>query len=49
MKSELADECNYSREASFLRLFRSHLENDTRFHVSVNPVSFSDEEILIFV
>ena len=35
MKSELADECDYVREASFLRLFRSaeYLGNDDRFKV----------------
>ena len=33
MKNELADECAYTREASFLQRFRSFLENDSRFHV----------------
>ncbi|KJA22614.1 hypothetical protein HYPSUDRAFT_185942 [Hypholoma sublateritium FD-334 SS-4] len=35
MKSELADECDYVREASFLRLFRSaeYLGSDDRFKV----------------
>ena len=35
MKEELADECNYAREASFLRTFgsSSHLANDSRFKV----------------
>ncbi|KAJ3559027.1 hypothetical protein NM688_g589 [Phlebia brevispora] len=33
MKSELADECAYTREASFLRRFREFLGNDARFHV----------------
>jgi aarF domain-containing kinase len=35
MKEELADECDYVREASFLRAFRSpsHLGNDPRFKV----------------
>lgn len=35
MKEELADECNYTREASFLKLFGSPecLGNDPRFKV----------------
>jgi aarF domain-containing kinase len=35
MKTELADECDYVREASFLRAFRSpeYLGNDRRFKV----------------
>ena len=35
MKEELADECNYSREASFLRRFGSpsYLGSDQRFKV----------------
>lgn len=35
MKSELADECDYSREASFLRRFGSpsHLGDDPRFKI----------------
>ncbi|TFK37522.1 ABC1 family-domain-containing protein [Crucibulum laeve] len=35
MKDELADECNYTREASFLKTFRDpdHLGNDPRFKV----------------
>lgn len=35
MKTELADECDYIREASFLRAFRSpeYLGNDSRFKV----------------
>lgn len=35
MKEELADECDYAREASFLRSFGSpeRLGNDTRFKV----------------
>lgn len=33
MKEELVDECNYSREASFLRLFGSYLGGDPRFKV----------------
>ena len=33
MKNELADECAYTREASFLQRFRAFLENDPRFHV----------------
>ncbi|PSR79418.1 hypothetical protein PHLCEN_2v7063 [Hermanssonia centrifuga] len=35
MKNELADECSYTREASFLRLFASpeFLGDDPRFHV----------------
>jgi aarF domain-containing kinase len=35
MKEELADECNYSREASFLRRFGSpaYLGDDPRFKV----------------
>lgn len=35
MKGELADECDYNREASFLRRFgdSSHLGSDPRFKV----------------
>jgi aarF domain-containing kinase len=35
MKDELADECKYTREASFLRTFgsQSHLGRDPRFKV----------------
>ncbi len=35
MKSELADECNYTREASFMKAFGSpgFLGNDPRFKV----------------
>lgn len=35
MKSELADECDYTREASFLRMFGqpSYLGTDKRFKV----------------
>jgi aarF domain-containing kinase len=35
MREELADECDYSREASFIRTFglASHLGNDSRFKV----------------
>ncbi|KXN85149.1 hypothetical protein AN958_11639 [Leucoagaricus sp. SymC.cos] len=33
MKSELADECSYKREASFLRMFREFLAGDDRFKV----------------
>lgn len=33
MKGELADECNYSREAGFANSFRDNLENDERFKV----------------
>ena len=35
MKEELADECDYTREASFLRKFASssYLGNDSRFKV----------------
>ncbi len=33
MKGELADECNYTREASFLRRFGTFLKNDPRFLV----------------
>jgi len=35
MKDELADECDYTREASFLRLFGSpsHLGKDPRYKV----------------
>jgi aarF domain-containing kinase len=35
MKSELADECNYTREASYLRLFRSppYLGADPRYKI----------------
>jgi aarF domain-containing kinase len=35
MKEELADECNYTREASFLKLFGSlaYLGSDDRFKV----------------
>ncbi|TBU29665.1 ABC1-domain-containing protein [Dichomitus squalens] len=33
MKEELADECNYAREASFLRRFREELGGDGRFKV----------------
>jgi len=35
MKEELAEECDYTREASFLRTFRSreYLGDDSRFKV----------------
>ncbi|KAF7312563.1 Atypical/ABC1/ABC1-A protein kinase [Mycena indigotica] len=33
MKEELADECNYAREADSIRKFRSHLVDDVRFRV----------------
>jgi aarF domain-containing kinase len=33
MRSELADECDYTREAAFLRRFRAGLERDERFTV----------------
>ena len=33
MKEELADECNYAREASFLNKFREFLGNDSHFKV----------------
>ncbi|EGO02886.1 hypothetical protein SERLA73DRAFT_165817 [Serpula lacrymans var. lacrymans S7.3] len=33
MKDELADECDYSREASYLRKFESHLGGDSRYRV----------------
>lgn len=33
MKGELADECNYAREASFAKQFASNLEPDERFKV----------------
>ncbi len=33
MKGELADECDYAREASFLRTFASYLKDDKRFKV----------------
>ncbi|KAF9028906.1 ABC1-domain-containing protein [Hymenopellis radicata] len=33
MKGELADECDYAREASFLRMFASNLKDDERFKV----------------
>ncbi|KIY65351.1 ABC1-domain-containing protein [Cylindrobasidium torrendii FP15055 ss-10] len=33
MKGELADECDYTREASFAREYRDKLEGDSRFRV----------------
>jgi len=33
MKAELADECLYTREAGYLRMFREFLEGDERFRV----------------
>ncbi|KAJ7634452.1 ABC1-domain-containing protein [Roridomyces roridus] len=33
MKEELADECDYRREAGFLRAFQTHLQGDARFKV----------------
>ncbi|KAI0075169.1 ABC1-domain-containing protein [Panus rudis PR-1116 ss-1] len=33
MKAELADECNYTREASFLRKFKENLSDDPGFKV----------------
>ncbi|KAJ6501813.1 ABC1-domain-containing protein [Mycena vulgaris] len=33
MKAELADECDYTREAGFLRTFGAHLGGDSRFTV----------------
>ncbi|KAJ4483869.1 ABC1 family-domain-containing protein [Lentinula aciculospora] len=48
MKSELADECNYVREAHFLRQFRSadFLGRDPRFHVPWVS-SISSEHVLV--
>lgn len=33
MKGELADECSYTREASFARRFRTALASDKRYRV----------------
>ncbi|KAJ3726866.1 ABC1 family-domain-containing protein [Lentinula raphanica] len=48
MKTELADECNYEREAHFLRRFRSSdvLGSDPRFHIPWVS-SLSSEQVLV--
>lgn len=33
MKQELADECDYEREAGFINQFAEHLREDSRFRV----------------
>ncbi|KAE9387814.1 ABC1-domain-containing protein [Gymnopus androsaceus JB14] len=48
MKAELADECNYVREAHYLQQFRSpdFLGNDSRFHVPWAS-SISSDRVLV--
>ncbi|KAJ3821249.1 ABC1-domain-containing protein [Lentinula raphanica] len=48
MKTELADECNYEREAHFLRRFHSSdvLGSDPRFHIPWVS-SLSSEQVLV--
>ena len=33
MKEELSDECNYRREADFIRVFQQNIAHDQRFRV----------------